>query len=58
VLDPDGRPVGEFHTVCPGAHFARDGKKIIASLLKAAERMSARLAAQLSRGGRMPSLGY
>jgi DNA-binding IclR family transcriptional regulator len=45
VLGSDGGPVGEMHTVCPGAHFARDGKKITACLLRAAETIAGRLAA-------------
>jgi DNA-binding IclR family transcriptional regulator len=43
VLDPGGKPVGELHTVVPGAHFARDNKKIVAALLRAAENFAARL---------------
>lgn len=45
VLDAEGRPAGELHTVCPGARFAADGQKIVARLIEAAERTSARLAA-------------
>ncbi len=45
VLGADGKPVGELHTVCPGAHFARDGKKITGCLLRAAEAIAERLAA-------------
>ena len=45
VLDAAGRPVGELHTVCPAEHFAREGRKLTASLLRAAESMAARLVA-------------
>ncbi|MHC4916850.1 MAG: helix-turn-helix domain-containing protein [Planctomycetota bacterium] len=50
VLGPDGRPVGELHTVCPGAHFAKDGRKISACLLRAAETIAERLAAAVGAG--------
>jgi len=43
VLDSGGHPVGELHTVVPGAHFQRNGKKIVACLLRAAERMATRM---------------
>jgi hypothetical protein len=46
VLGPDGRPVGELHTVCPGARFARDRRKITACLVRAAETIAAGLAAR------------
>ncbi len=44
VLNPEGFPAGELHTVVPGAHFQRDSKKIVACLLRAAERIATRLA--------------
>ncbi len=45
VLNSEGRPVGELHTVVPSAHFKRNGRKIVASLLKAAEAIASRLSA-------------
>jgi len=46
VLDPEGRPAGELHTVCPGARLVAEGKRVVARLIEAAERMSAGLAAR------------
>jgi DNA-binding IclR family transcriptional regulator len=43
VLDAEARPAGELHTVVPGAHFKQNGKKIVASLLRAAEAIASRL---------------
>ncbi len=45
VLDSEGRPVGELHTVCPASRFGDDDGKIVARLSAAAGQMSARLAA-------------
>ena len=50
VLGPGGAPVGELHTVCPGARFTGDRKLIVSSLREAAGRLSAR-ARSLAREG-------
>jgi DNA-binding IclR family transcriptional regulator len=39
VLDPEGRPAGELHTVVPGARFTRDRERIVERLLAARDRI-------------------
>lgn len=47
VLGADGRSIGTLHSVCPGAHFAANGRKIVTCLQAAAEQLSATLATNL-----------
>lgn len=51
VLGPAGAPVGELHTVCPGARFAADRVLILDALREAAQALSGHCAGLALKGG-------